>query len=211
MSSSASDERSLLREVPNKPFIPFTHPSLRDGPVRDAAGSCSLLVTTCTNSGSCKRTDENLCNLLPCYLQVFKECLSNVPGVPNFKPRLRILSLDGGGVKGIMPAFILHQLEKELRDEVTRWQLAELAPKQDEDPAVEPLRPVLAAIKAANATEGEVLQGMFYFGPTYPTSATMPSLPRRPTLGLVVSGGQAPRIARGTINLAPSVNSSVAL
>ena len=38
---------------------------------------------------------------------------------------MRILSLDGGGVKGIMPATILAYLEQELQQEAERWQVAE--------------------------------------------------------------------------------------
>lgn len=126
--------------------------------------------------------------LFPCILQVFRECLkTKADTIP--KTRLRILSVDGGGVKGIMPAFILDQLEKELQEEVTRWQQAEEDPvSKQEDPAVESLRPILKAIKAKAKVGHNVVQGMVYFGPVYPILPSMPSLPRRPTLGLVVSG-----------------------
>lgn len=50
-----------------------------------------------------------------CFLQAFNHD-------EDTRPHFRILSLDGGGVKGIMPALQLEQLELELQAEVSRWQ-----------------------------------------------------------------------------------------
>ena len=101
-------------EVHKQGQIDIKDKNLAQGPV---GGPCSRRSDATIGRSAAYHVHQTI-TVDACFLQAFKQ-------EEDTKTHFRILSLDGGGVKGIMPAIFLEQLELELQAEVKRWQKKE--------------------------------------------------------------------------------------